>query len=241
MVDSATILEINDKSGFFRLKLPRGTKSGLIYKAHLSDMDTLNDTLFEYYKQVKFMRNLLVINKQSLSEQIGVRTKISRTSVVLSLKSTLIEFYNSGSATIPKSFEELSANTWFRGWTRKCLDSGVLVELLANLNGFCPNGKITYLDEFKSTVQDGLTEGQSVLVKVCKLFADKKRFTTDFKTRFDATKTSDLDVAFMVDLVKSSLVNIKRLFTFYAEQTSPNPSFWENAARKVQVCVNLFK
>ena len=64
MVETATIVDANEKGGFFRLKLPRGTKSGLIYKAHLSDLESLNDALFDYYKQVRFIRNLLVVNKQ---------------------------------------------------------------------------------------------------------------------------------------------------------------------------------
>lgn len=240
MIESATILDANDKTGFFRLKLPRGSKQGLIHKSHLSDVVELNDALFNFYKSLKFMRNLLVINKQTTFDQIGIRTKISRTNVTLTLKSTLIELYantNTNPVSIPKSFEELTSNTWFHGWTRKILANGVLVEILGSLAGFCSNEKIAYYDELResSSGNIGLVEGQSVIVKIGQLFEDKKRFTASLKTRFDAAPTIDIDISFMVQVLKSSFINTARLFKHYAEQTSANPSFWEKAARKVEV------
>lgn len=246
MVEWATVLDANDKTGFFRLKLARGSHSGLIHKSHLSDVLELNDALFDFYKQVKFMRNLLVVNKQTTFDQIGVRTKISRTSITLSLKSSLIDMYvNSTTTTIPKSFEELTSNTWFHGWTRKVLPNGVLVEILNNLAGFCSNEKIAYLDELKAatTTANGLVEGQSVLVKIGQLFEDKKRFTASLKTRFDALTSIDTDVGFMVHVLKSCFVNTARLFKHYAEPKSgptATASFWENAARKVEVWIFKF-
>lgn len=236
MIECATVLDTNDKTGYFRLKLPRGSKQGLIHKSHLSDVGELNDGLFDFYKQIKFMRNLLVINKQTAFDQIGLRTKVSRTAVTLTLKSTLIDMHMNNQ-NIPRSFEEIKSNTWFHGWIRKILANGVLVEMLSNLAGFCSNDKIAYLDELKAAAatSGGLVEGQSVLVKIGQLFADKKRFTVSLKTRFDASTFVDNDVTFMTDVLKSCFVNTARLFKYYAEQKSPSPGFWENAARKIQV------
>lgn len=241
MIESATILDANEKTGYFRLKLPRGSKQGLIHKSHLSDVAELNDALFNFYKHLKFMRNLLVINKQTTFDQIGLRTKISRTSVTLTLKSTLVDVYANTRSSIPRSFEELTSNSWFHGWTRKILANGVLVEILGNLAGFCSNEKIAYYDELvnksssSSIYGAGLVEGQSVIVKIGQLFADKKRFTTSLKTRFDALPSIDIDVSFMTHVLKSSFVNTTRLFKHYAEQTGSGTSFWEKAARKVEV------
>jgi hypothetical protein len=108
---------------------------------------------------------------------------------------------------------------------------------VSNLNGFCSNEKIAYLDEIKS----GLVEGQSVLVKVGKLFDDKKRFTTSLKTRFDLCKSNQLDVAFLADLTKSALINTNRLFKFYSTQNSSTPGFWEKAAKKAEVFIETTK
>lgn len=154
---------------------------------------------------------------------------------MLSLKTSLIDFYTRPNAVIPKSFAELNPNTWFHGWVRKILANGVLVEIVSNLNGFCSNDKIAYLDEMRLANATGLSEGQSVLVKICKLFDDeKKRFTTSLKTRFDVCKANECDVGFMNDLVKSSLINTNRLFKFYSSFKSANPNFWEKAASKVE-------
>jgi hypothetical protein len=244
MIETATILDVNEKTGFFRLRLPRGSKNGIIYKPHLSDIDSLNDALFDYYKKRMSMENLLVVNHQETFDQIGIRTKISRTCVTLTLKSTLVDYWSAKSTirpdTIPKSFQDLTVNVWHHGWVRKVLANGVLVEMLHNLNGFCANDKIDYLSDIKLS-ENGLNVGESILFKITQLFADKNRFITNIKTRFDLSNVNQCDTQFMVEVFKSFLVNTKRLFQFYAAQKTLNStSLWEKATMaKVEIGATL--
>ena len=167
MIESAIILQVNDENQYFRIKLPRGNKHGMIYKNHLSDFAPVNDLLFEYYRHQMKLANLLVIHDSQLSGEDKKLddVKVSKSSCYyLTLKTTLISFY--GNNEMPKTLTDLEPNKWYHGWIRNVIKSGVLVEIPTNCVGFCSNLKISNIDQLKSSNVNGLTVGQSVLIKV---------------------------------------------------------------------------
>lgn len=197
-----------------RLKLPRGSKHGIIYKSHLSDLEFLNDILFEYYKRTLKVPNLMVIQTCDQDSPPSVENKKSNKSHCLTAKTSLIEFYTN--SELAKSFNDLRVNTWHHGWIKKILQNGLLVELPHSLDGFCANQEIKYLKELKSTNINGLGVGQSVLVRINKLFDDKQRFITNVRTRHDLMQKNSNDTDYMTQMLKSFIINTKQVFDFYS-------------------------
>ncbi len=236
LVDTATILQVNEDKSYFRLKLPRnGSKNGIIYKCQLSDFDCLNDALFEYYKQEKKIDNLMVVKL--------AQTSVSKPSYChyLTLKGTIIDFYTNlknQQDKLDKSFEDLKSNTWLHAWIKKILDNGILVELPNDLTGFSSNKEFKYLDELKSSNLNGLTSGQSILVKINKLFNDKQRFTTNIKTRFDLMQKNSIDSEYMIQLFRSYLFDMKKIMSVnLTNDQTPNGPFnlWYKNASKIKL------
>lgn len=223
-------------------------KIGIIYKNHLSDLDCLNDILFECYKRRKTMHNLMITK---YSGGLQEKTKLdsinaSKQCHYLTLKSSLVDRYTTiSNGEISKSFSDLQANQWHMGWIRKVVENGLLVEMPHSLIGFTSNNDVSYLNELKSSLTNGIATGHSVLVKITKLFKDKERFTTLVRTRHGLMQTHKEDVDFMVSLFKSYLGNTRQILTELKKgtvaSTSLNPiqlanrSFWETAAVKVKV------
>jgi ribosomal protein S1 len=231
IVSSATILNVNDEKGCLTLKMPHGLKNGIIYKNQLSDLDALNELLFDYYKNnpSKQMSNLMIIQANNKS-------------YYLTLKTTLIEYYKDQSHMIAKSFAELNTNQEHRGWIKKILENALLIELPNNLVGFCSHKSIKYLNQMKQCA--GLNQGQSVIVRINKLIADKNQFITNVLTRHDLTQRNAQESSFLIDLFKSYLANTHRLFDFYSKhnklKTGINPSVF-NSIQLIQRASGLFK
>lgn len=250
-IESATIVQINESKSYFRLKLPRTRKNGIIFKDHLSDLTCLNDLLFDYYKKKMCLENLMVINSSDLNPTDTMVKSKSFSTYVLTLKSTLVDYYaaHRGDETVPRSFEDLPAtgkNYDYHGWIKKILSNGVIVELPNHLNGFCPLKKINYIDELNSSNLNGIGTGQSVLVRVDNKNDEKKHFATSIKTRHDMLKTSPDNVRFMIDFFKSYLQNVKKIFAHFSNISSSSPpnggplpvdlkQFWHKIASKVNV------
>jgi len=144
----------------------------------------------------------------------SVESKKANKSHCLTAKASLIEFYTK--SLLAKSFDDLKINTWHHGWIKKILQNGVLVELPYSLDGFCANQEIKYLKELKSTNINGLGVGQSVLVRINKLFNDKQRFITNVRTRHDLMQKNPKDTEYMMEMVKSFITSTKQLFDFYS-------------------------
>jgi ribosomal protein S1 len=175
LIESANIIQVNEDNHYFRLKLPAGNKHGIIYKNHLSDLECLNDALFDYYKRALKVNNLMITQYSQSQSDTSSKPKSCH---YLTLKNSLIEYYTQkiGKSGIPKAFEELKANEWHHGWVKKILANGLLVELPFNIVGFCANQELKYANELRSTNINGLSIGQSLLVRVNKIFSDKHKY-----------------------------------------------------------------
>lgn len=221
-------------------------QSGLIYKNHLSDMDCLNDLLFEYYKREMKMTNLMITQYSSSDKAKLENINKNNQSHYMTLKSTVIaEYTKTPKENINKSFSDLISNEWHNGWVRKILPNGLLVEMPHNLIGFTSNQDVSYLNELKSSVTNGLSIGQSILIKIGKLFQEKSQFIVSVRTRQSLMQTSDKEVDFMMNLFKSCFINTNKILTRFLSgeksSSSVNPislanrTTWENAASKVKV------
>jgi ribosomal protein S1 len=230
MVESATILQVNEENQYFRVKLPRGNKHGIIYKNHLSDLAHVNEFLFEFYKRQMKLENLMVIHDSQTNEGTNLNKlnekKAKASCYYLTLKSTLIGYYSQNEML--KSFTDLETSKWYHGWIRNVINNGVLIEIPVNCVGFCSNLKINYINELKSSNLNNLSVGQSILVKVNKLFEngggsdDKKRFLTSIKTTFDLSQKNATDQTFMVDMFESFQTNLERVYNLFDAQPSTN-------------------
>ena len=170
---------------------------------------------------------------QTCDQETFADSKKSNKSHYLTAKASLIEFYSNHE--ISKSFEELKANSWHHGWIKKILANGLLVELPHSLNGFCPNQELKYLKELKSTNINGLGIGQSVLVRINKLFSEKQRFTTNLRTRHDLIQKNLNDADFMIKIFKSFLTNAKEVFDYYANSAIEKGVQVEKLLSKVKI------
>ena len=170
---------------------------------------------------------------QTCDQEAFAESKQSNKSHNLTAKASLIDFYSNNE--LAKSFDELKANSWHHGWIKKILANGVLVELPHSLNGFCPNQELKYINELKSTNINGLAMGQSVLVRINKLFSDKQRFTTNLRTRHDLMQKNTTDVDFMVKILKSFLLNSKQVFDYYANSPVEKGAPVEKLISKVKI------
>jgi len=214
-----------------RLKLPRGSKHGILYRSHLSDLEFLNDVLFEFYKRSLKIPNLMVIQT---CDQESSENKKSNKSHCLTAKASLIEFYTN--TQLAKSFEDLRVNTWHHGWIKKILQNGLLVELPYSLDGFCANQEVKYLKELKATNINGLGVGQSVLVRINKLFNDKQRFITNVRTRHDLMQKNSKDSEYMMQIFKSFIINTKQVFDFYSNSPiGEKGTLFENLISKARI------
>jgi ribosomal protein S1 len=229
MVETATILQVNEENQYFRVKLPRGNKNGIIYKNHLSDLAHVNEFLFEFYKRQMKLENLMIIHDSQANESVNLNKlnekKAKASCYYLTLKSTLIDYYTQNEML--KSFADLETSKWYHGWIRNVINSGVLIEIPVNCVGFCSNLKINYIDELKSSNLNNLSVGQSILVKVNKLFenggnVDKKRFLTSIKTNFDLSQRSASDQAFMIEVFESFLTNLERVYNLFDAPSTAN-------------------
>ena len=170
---------------------------------------------------------------QTCDQESFVDNKKSNKSHCLTAKASLIDFYSH--KHLAKSFEDLKVNSWHQGWIKKILANGILVELPYSLNGFCANQELKYLKELKSTNINGLGVGQSVLVRISKLFNDKKRFITNVHTRHDLMQKNANDADFMITLCKSFLVNNKQMLDYYALNSLDKASPSESIISKVKI------
>lgn len=204
IIESATILHVNEESTYFRIKLPRsGQKYGIIYKNQLSDFAFLNDLLFEYYKQQSTMSNLMIINATQKSQDIN---KTKSACYYLTLKRSLIDFY-AQHALMPKQLSDLELKKWYHGWICSVMTNGVLVEIPANQVGFCSNLKIENIDVLKPMVN----VGQSVLVRVNKVFegSKKERFLTSIKIgHYELTQANKSDLEFLSESFDSFISDL---------------------------------
>ncbi|CAF0850832.1 unnamed protein product [Brachionus calyciflorus] len=244
LIESGTILQVGKEGNYFRIKLPKGKKNGIIYKDHLSDLDCLNDILFEFYKIQMKIENFMIIQYADVSKFKKLNDDKSVACHYLTLKNTLINHYTKIKSDIPKSFEDLKVNSYHHAWIKKILDKGILVELPYSLDGFCSNESISYLNELKSSNLNGLKIGQSVLVRINKLYEDKKRFTTLIKTRFDVSIKNNSDVNFIIEYFQSYLENSKKIFDLFSSLNSDgqkneiilsNKSLWEKMSKNVKI------
>ena len=249
LIETATILQVNEENQYFRLKLPRGQKNGIIYKNHLSDMDCLNDILFECYKRQMQVKNLMITQ---YSNDLIAKAKLGNVNKnkqchYLTLKTTLIEHYTKKPREeIPKCFADLNTNDWHHGWIKKILTNGLLVEIPYNLTGFTSNQEVSYLSELKASITNGITIGQSVLIKVGKLFQEQNQFITSIRTRHSLMQTNQTDLEFMIELFKSYLTNKKQILTQLCQlkpvdNTNVHPNqlvnrnVWEAASSRIRV------
>jgi ribosomal protein S1 len=245
LIESATILQVNEENYYFRVKLSRGKVNGIIYKNHLSDFDCLNDILFECYKRTMKINNLMITRYSSdVSKNQIENNKVCH---YLTLKTSLIDEYTEKSKNeIAKTFSDLKVNDLYHGWIRKILNNGVLVEMPFNLIGFSSNQDISYINELKST-PNSLSVGQSVLIKIAKLYEEKKQFITSIRTRHNLHQKNLNETNFMIELFKSFIVNTKNIFNLLANNrpsesnslihpnSIANKQIWENAANKIRI------
>ncbi len=184
--------------------------AGILYKNQLSDLDSLNNVLFDCYKCGMPLHNLMITRYTDPSSTKQQQTQQCH---YLTLKTSIVEAYTAvPKASISSSFSDLSPNEWHQGWLKKTLDNGLLVEMPYNLIGFTPKADIPYLSELNSSATTALAVGHSCLVKINKLFSDKKQFTCSIRTRHNLMQTNPRDTAYMITLLKSFLVNSQLVF-----------------------------
>ena len=179
----------------------------------MSDLECLNDVLFDYYKRTLKINNLMITQYP----ESDTKSSKPKSCHYLTLKASQIEYYakKMGKSSIPKSFEELKVNEWHHGWVKKVLATGLLVELPYNIVGFCSSQELKYANELKSTNINGLSIGQSLLVRVNKIFSDKKQFVTNVRTRHDLLQKNSNELEFMLELFKSFVLNMDNLAKYY--------------------------
>jgi ribosomal protein S1 len=223
LVESVTILQVNEENQYFKVKLPNGNKMGILYKNHLSDLYSINDFLFEYYKrQMKITQNLMIIHDSSQNKDNNNNNKKAGANYYLTMKKTLIDFYSSnGKSLLPKTLFDLSMNKWYPGWIRNVINNGVLVEMPSNLAGYCSKIKINYIEQDLN-----LDVGQSILFKINKLFENdpKKRFLTSLKTRFDLNPKNLDDQKFMLAYFESYLTSLRLVYDLFDRNKENKPS-----------------
>ena len=155
----------------------------------------------------------MIIQYANDSSDLDSATKKNPLCHFLTMKHSLLGSYtNKSKSDIPKTFEDLKANEWVHGWVRKILPTGVLVEIPHGLVGFSSNQDTNFMSELKSSNYNGLSVGYSILVKINKLFAEKKQFLTHIRTRHSLLNYQANDVNFMIGLYKSLIVNTARIF-----------------------------
>ncbi len=131
----------------------------------------------------------------------------------LTLKSSIVDTYTTvAKASISSSFTDLSQKDWHQGWIKKILDNGILIEIPHNLIGFTPKTEVAYLNELNLSTATALSTGHSCLVKINKLFNDKKQFTCSIRTRHNLMQTNSRDTAYMISIFKSYLTNTQLVF-----------------------------
>jgi ribosomal protein S1 len=246
LIESASILQVNEENSYFRVKLPKGSTNGIIYKNHLSDFECLNDILFECYKRSMKLNNLMITRYASDVTIIKSQSETANQHKMchyLTLKTTLIDRYTKMQTNeIAQSFSDLKANEWYYGWIKKTLATGVLVEMPHNLIGFTSNQELD---------SNNLSIGQSCLIKIAKLYEDKKQFTTSVRTRHNLLQKHSVEADFMVKLFKSLLLNTKSIFdqlnsnsnldkieptnSLIHPNSLANKQQWEKSAKKIQI------
>ena len=247
LIESASILQINEENCYFRVKLAKGTTNGIIYKNHLSDFECLNDILFECYKRSMKLNNLMITRYSSdvvIMKSQSEKTNQHKMCHYLTMKTTLIDQYTKMRRNqIAQSFSDLRANEWYYGWIKKTLANGVLVEMPHNLIGFSSNQDID---------SNNLSIGQSCLIKVAKLYEDKKQFTTSIRTRHTLLQKNSVESDFTIKLFKSFILNTKSILDQLKSHASDhgskpgsnrlihpnslaNKQQWEKAAKKIQI------
>ena len=238
LIETGTIIQVGKEDSYFRVKLPKGNKNGIIFKDHLSDLDCLNDVLFDYYKKEMKIKNFMVIQHGDTSKFKKIDGQKSLACHHLTLKTTIIDFYLNSKHKIAKCFEDLKANEHYHGWIKKILPNGLLIQLPYGLDGFCSNEQFKYLDEMKSSNINGLKTGQSILVKISHTYQDKKRFTTITKTRYDLSIKKSIEMEFMLQYFQSFLTNSKFICDFLCTNESNRP-FWNKAFKMVKIGSNV--
>ncbi|RNA15089.1 RRP5 -like protein [Brachionus plicatilis] len=234
LIESGTIVQVGKDENYFRVKLPKGNKNGIIYKDHLSDLDCLNEILFEYYKKEMKIENFMIIQYGDVSKFKKINDQKSFACHYLTLKKTLVDFYAKSKNKIAKNFQDLKPNECYHAWIKKILPNGLLIQLPHGLDGFCSNEQIKYLDQMKSSNVNGLKIGQSILVKINKLYEDKERFTTLTKTRHDLSIKNSAETEFMLEYVGSYLADSKLISDFFSTNESSAP-FWNKAFKMVKI------